>query len=305
MSDCTTTCNCKQAQHEHGTRNMYVIHKCRGTICRKAATLYEKNRQVQRLYGIECDRVDAQPAREHIQYLRDNGISYRQLAKVSGVSHSAITAIIYGRTERGHEPYARILPNTAKKILAIKPTMDNMASGRPIDAIGTHRRIQALVTLGYSLQNIGERLNISRANMSGLMTRDQVVVGTARKVRTVYEQLWDKPNTATEWQLKGAATRARNLATLHGWCPPMAWDDDMIDDPSHTSDLPDNGVSKIDAKRIAFLEEVEHFAGYGDSIAQIAISLELSQDTIAKRLERYDRLDLIHQIGWPSKAKAA
>jgi len=301
--ECTIVCDCKIAKHEHGTRNMYVIHKCRGAVCREAARLYESKRRRNRAYGIEADRVDAQPVREHVEYLRVNGVSYKALAKASGVANSAITNMLFGRGERGHAPYARVLTSTADKILAVKPTMDNMSAGRPIDATGTVRRLQALVFIGHSVKSLGERIGISSANMHSVMRQDMVTVATARKVRELYRELWDKPNDATYWQELSAATRARNYARLHGWLPPMAWDDDLIDDPDHSPALEIVG-SKVDAKREAFLEEVEFFIDAGQRIDSIAESLGISADAVEKRLERYGRIDLLRLICRPLRNAA-
>jgi len=282
---------------------MYVIHKCRGGACREASRVYEENRRRQRLYGHEADRVDAQPVREHVEFLRENGISYASLAKASGVSRTTIQAMLFGRSERGHEPYARVHTSTAEKILAVKPSMDIMAAGRNIDATGTHRRLQALVSIGYSLASLGARLGITGSNMNATMTRDQVVVSTARKVRALYAELWDKPNSATEWRQLSAANRARNYATIHGWLPPMAWDDELIDDPDHVPYSRVSVTSKVEAKRDAFLEEVDFFAHGGSQIEEVALTLDLSPEAVQKRLERYGRLDLLEMIGRPANRK--
>lgn len=292
---CTIECDCKIAKHEHGTRNMYIIHKCRGAACREATRVYESKRRRARAYGIPADRVDAQPVREHIELLRVNGVSYKALGKASGVAHSAINAILHGRKERGHAPYARVLSSTAEKILAVKPTMDNMSAGRPIDATGTHRRIQALVAIGYSQNYLAGRLGIQRSNMSQTMTREQVTVRTARLARALYAELWNKPNHPTVWHERSAATRARNHAKAHGWLPPMAWDDDLIDDPKHFPVLEFRG-SKWDAKREGFLYEAEFFADAGLSLADFSEKLSVSGDALIQRFERYGRLDLLDQF---------
>ncbi|MGP9528174.1 hypothetical protein [Glutamicibacter sp. AOP5-A2-18] len=302
--NCTVVCACKVARHEHGTRNMYLIHKCRGEVCRAAATRYEKSRRLDRLYGREADRVDAQPVREHVEFLRVNGVSYRALASASGVSKSAIMAMIYGRGERGHDPYGRVLTSTAEKILAVKPSMDIMSAGRPIDATGTRRRVQALVTLGWSVSSLAVRLGVSPSNFHVLLQRDQVTVKTALKVRELYTELWDKPNQASSWQDLSAATRARNYARFHGWLPPMAWDDDQIDDPAYSPVVNLQNVSKVDAKREAFLEEAEFFADSGETIDRLATGLGVTVESMEKRFERFDRLDLLRRLRFNGKAAA-
>ncbi|MDP9185088.1 MAG: hypothetical protein M3O29_05415, partial [Actinomycetota bacterium] len=55
---------------------------------------------------------------------------------------------------------------------------------------------------------------------------------TARKIKAVYEELWNQPQTGNDWHSKASATRARNYAKAHGWLSPLAWDDETIDDPA-------------------------------------------------------------------------
>lgn len=301
MSDCTIVCDCKIAEHKHGTRAMYTKHECRGTACREASRVYEANRRRARAYGIEADRVDAQPVRDHVEYLRDNGVSYKALSKACGVGRSTIQNMLFGRKDRGHAPYARVARSTAEKILAVKPSLENMSAGRPVDATGTRRRLQALVTIGYSITSLGERLGVSPGNMSEMMQRELVTVATVRKVRALYSELWDKPNQPTQWRKLSAANRARNYASIHGWLPPMAWDDELIDDPNHVPGVPEPELSKVSRRREAFLEEVEFFAAGGDQIETIAEALGLSADAVEKRLERYERADLISKIGTAPK----
>lgn len=82
----------------------------------------------------------------------------------------------------------------------------------------------------------------------------------------------------------------------------MAWDDDLIDDPNHTpAAAPVPAGPKVDARCAAFLEEVEFFADAGDQIETIADVLGLSPDAVEKRLERYDRTDLLSKIGYAPK----
>ena len=42
MSDRPTRdCQCKRANHQHGTRTAYVVDRCRCDPCREAARIYE------------------------------------------------------------------------------------------------------------------------------------------------------------------------------------------------------------------------------------------------------------------------
>lgn len=282
-------CTCKIARHEHGTRTAYVVDGCRCRPCIDASTTAEGRRRKLRAFGRqELDRVDAGPVREHMEYLRANGVSLKQLAKVTGLSASAVSAIRYGRTERGHDPYPRVTKNTAEKILAVKPTMDTMAPGRAIDSTGTVRRLQALITIGWSQARLAEHLGMNSGNFGTLMNSTQCTVKKALAVRAIYERSWNKPQTGHDWHSKTSATRARNYAAARGWLPPMAWDDDTIDDPAT---MPDLGVK--DKLRDTVGDDVEFLVKTGASRDEIGQRLGRTWDTIERQLHRIGRSDLI------------
>ena len=98
-------CQCKIANHVHGTNVAYVIDKCRCRPCTDAATATQSSREKQKLFGrYDSGRVDAAPVREHLQFLVDNGMSAKRIAKISGVALSTVGQLIWGRKERGHKP---------------------------------------------------------------------------------------------------------------------------------------------------------------------------------------------------------
>lgn len=294
-------CECKIARHEHGTRNAYVIDKCRCDDCREAATAYERNRRRQTLYGrYDTGRIDATPVREHVRYLMENGISYKQVAKLSGVSLSAVGALLYGRHERGHAPYPRVTKAVADKILAVRPSLAAMADGRNIDSTGTKRRIQALVAIGWSLARIGQRIGISPTNMSTFMQMDQCSAGKAKAVRELYDKLWNQPQAGTDHRSKIAANRARNYAKGRGWVPPMAWDDETIDDPAATPDLGERA-----SLRDTIAEDVEYLHQTGSGMDEIAARVgAASWHTIERQLYRIGRHDLVTSVKTDSRTNA-
>ena len=103
---------------------------------------------------------------------------------------------------------------------------------RLIDATGTRRRIQALMRLGWTGQQIAERAGIPRGQSSidTLVRRTKrVTVERAAAIAAVYDDL---SMTLGE----SVVTRAR--AERNGWPPPLAWDDESIDDPDATPHLP-------------------------------------------------------------------
>lgn len=282
-------CTCPVAKHVHGTRTAYVVDKCRCRPCTDASCKAEKTRARQTAYGrYDTGRVDAEPVREHMRYLMDNGVSVKRVAAITGLATSTVGSILWGRHERKHQPYPRVHKATAHKILAIKPTMDTMAPGRNIDATGTQRRLQALVTIGWSQARLSRHLGMQQRNFGTMMAAAQVTVKRALAVRALYEQCWNRPQTGADWHSKAAATRARNYAKAHGWLPPMAWDDDTIDDPATTPDL--GGKDKL---RDTIADDVAFMYSTGSSRDEIAERLGSPWKSVEKQLYRVGRHDLV------------
>lgn len=234
---------------EHGTYARYKTG-CRCRPCTAAASAYNARREREIAYGRWQPYVPAQPVREHIAMLRAQGIGLRTIAEVSGVDRKRLQAIVGGRTERGTPPQERVRPAIADAILAVRPSMDVLPGRTAVDASGTHRRIQALVAVGWSQSRIAARLGWTAANLSTLLRRPRTIAATARAVRDLYEELWDQPPPEnTPWD-KTAAVRARRHAAKEGWLPPAAWDDDLID-------LPDDELAAELARRVEAMDEDE------------------------------------------------
>lgn len=282
-------CHCKIAQHTHGTRQAYVIDRCRCRPCRDALSATRRHENKLKAYGrYTTGRVPITPIQNHIQHLQDNGISVKQLSRLTGLSLSTLGAIKWGRTERNNQQYTRVLKKTATKILAITPGLEHMAAGRPINATGTRRRLQALMCLGYGKSELGRRLNITPTNMTTLMQRDQVTAGTARKTAILYEQLWNHPRTGTDHRTKISINRARNYATTHHYLPPMAWDDDTIDNPDTQ---PADTTKKLTVHEQR-MENLEHMLDTGTGHAEIMTRLNVSPKGLRQSIQRAQRQDL-------------
>lgn len=94
---------------------------------------------------------------------------------------------------------------------------------RKVDATGTHRRIQALMVNGWSLDQIMERAGYRKSGNWIKYDATTLHVNTAAKIAEVYNELWDKP---------GPSKWTRTYAERRHFLPPLAWDDDTIDDPA-------------------------------------------------------------------------
>jgi hypothetical protein len=281
-------CQHKQARHVHGTRQAYVLDRCTCIPCRTANREHEAARKRAKLYGrYDSGRVDAQPAREHLGRLIAGGVSLKRCAQLTGVSTATLGYILYGRTERNEPPRKRIERHVAEAVLAIQPRLELMAPGRRIPSTGTARRLQALATLGYSTSALGSMLGVARANMDTLMDPSrEVTVKKALMVRALYDRLWCTPNNPEEWRAKIAASRARNAAAARGWAPPMAWDDETIDDPAATP----QGVAKPTATREQWRDglapEVRHLLGSGMAVDVACAKLGMTRSALERALHR-------------------
>ena len=286
-------CTCPVAKHVHGTRQAYVIDKCRCRPCREAINAVRRQESKDKAYGRhDIGRVDAAPIRERCFWLSDNGISLKRLAKLTGISTGTISKLMYGMPSRNIAPRARVEKATAERILAVQPDLSNMAGGRHVDSTGTVRRLQALVAIGWSQARLAKRIGIERSNFLILMSGTRCTVHTVRKVRDLYDELWNQPQAGTDWHSKTAATRSRNIATARGWLPPMAWDDDIIDLPEITPDL--GGREKL---RDTIGDDVEYMAKTGATREEIAERLgAASWEAVERQLHRINRGDLVSLV---------
>lgn len=176
--------------------------------------------------------IDAGPTRAHVARLRSFEISVRTIHRLSGVSMKSLASIIWG-TE-GREPSGTVRQETADRLFAVQIRPELFAPGAKIGSIGTARRLQALHCVGWSPILLARYLSSSQEHVRKMTAAayPRVLVTTAIAVRGVYEELWDtQPPHGTPYEI-GTATKARRKAARLGWVPPMAWDDESIDDPA-------------------------------------------------------------------------
>lgn len=95
-----------------------------------------------------------------------------------------------------------------------------------VDGLGTRRRLQALVALGWSLHTVDRRLGRKVTYCHNLISRGgDVLASTAEAIATIYDELcMTLPPTDTVHQ-RQIVTRQKNVARRNGWAPPLAWDD--------------------------------------------------------------------------------
>ncbi|WP_409186457.1 hypothetical protein F9C11_20400 [Amycolatopsis sp. VS8301801F10] len=207
----------------HG-RAKYVMEHCKCDVCTQANRDYNKHQKRQRAYGRPA-YIDAEPARQHLRALSEAGIGWRRAAKLAGLHDSIVKSILFGRP--GRVPNKRIRAATAERIFAVKFSGDALADKAVVDITGSRRRLQALVATGRTQQYLADRLGMTPGNFWLVMQRQtRITAAKQRQINALYDELWDTPPADDV-----ASRHARAYARRHGWVPPLAWDDDTIDDP--------------------------------------------------------------------------
>ena len=245
--------------------------------CDRAATrrglchrCYENHRNRQKLYGRwQSSRVPAGPVRAHVEALRAAGVGSRRIEELSGVSRSVIQALLNGRKIYGNQPSKTISAANAQRLLAVQV---QPALGCRVPVLGTARRLQALVAIGYTQSDLAARLGVTPANSTELFRAGRsVLASTAARAAALFDELAMTP---------GPSRTARNRARKLGWAPPPAWDDDTIDNPAAQPDLGERRPLKFDEK----YSELKDL-GYSD--LEILSKLKVQPESLLRQLDRY------------------
>lgn len=164
---------------------------------------------------------DAGPALERLRLLREvYGWTWQQIAAEAGTGASVPHQVYTGGTRK-------IRHRTELAILAI-PLVPAAESFRSFPAVGTRRRMQALMWMGWPSSVIAGRLGYDQRSLLTLVSRDRVSVRLAQRMRALYGDLSGRRGPSSH-----AAGKARQPRPGYpgGYAPPAAWDDDEIDDP--------------------------------------------------------------------------
>lgn len=230
-------------------------------------------------------------AQAHVRELMDRyGVGILAIADAAGTSPLVISELNSGTcTGMKVSTEAAILKVRLEDIMARPKTSGYVPS------IGSHRRLQALLTMGWRHQDLRPLLGFSSAQT--LYVKGRITQRKHDATKRVYDQLWNKRGPAD--------LRTMRVVAKAGYAPPLAWDDDTIDDPNAQPDLgarvyaqgrcPEGVIHKSDAT----VEDVEFLTREGHNWDAITARLGMNPDTLERLLIRKGRGDLT------IKAKAA
>jgi len=228
-----------------------------------------RRRRGESVYG------DYEAVAAHLQELVDAGCAQCWIADAAGIRVETVNDLFNGRRRR-------LYADTATALLAVRPQRAVRAAARRdrglIPAQGTVRRLRALAANGHPLYRIAEQAGISKVHARLLASGRQphVTTAVARAVATAYDRLWN---------VDGGSTLTRNRARAAGWVPPLAWDDDAIDNP-HAEPLPYER-RRIRNRGPDLAKDAAELTGRGLTRAQAAERLGVTADAITYAWLRY------------------
>ena len=259
-------------QHPEPAETCYCQHQCRCDSCRRERLRAQKRRKHQ-----GGATVPAGPTRTHLAQLLA-GSTLTEVAKATGLSRGTLLRILGGDVTRVNRTTERAILTTRIDT----PT---------VSVIGTRRRLDALRAIGWTLKEISEHAGHDHGWACTVYKRARILPATHAQVCAVYDALWNVTPPAETWSDRVSRGRAQRAAAQADWAPPLAWDDDEIDNPNARPHLGE-GHNVWGSP----LENVEWLAEAGEKLPGIARQLGKTEDSIKTLLWRHGRTSLLTKI---------
>jgi hypothetical protein len=172
--------------------------------------------------------------------------------------------------------------------------------GTEISALGTRRRLHALMWLGYSPAAMERYIGIDKSLIWRWARGDKVTRITAARVRRLYDQLSMTPLDPTTKNEKVSVNKTRANARRAGFHGPAAWWGLDIDDPDVEP------ITDGDPEEPGWVvEELAHLRDLGESATAAAAAIGHSRSSLTQIARRYKRPDLARWIDEKRERKAA
>lgn len=226
--------------------------------------------------------VSGDLGREHIRLLQERGLCLQEIARQSDIATKTLERLLHG---------ARVEVGTQTKILTVTgwELLSETSTGRRhVDGTGTRRRLQALAARGWTALRLAEHHTATRQKIRQVLLstdNEAVTAEFARSVIRLYDDLWDRLPPCPD----GAAL-ARSEAAAHGWPPPMAWDDEDLDDPRAQPSMCEPSKGHL------HLEDLEDCVSWGFDLPGAADRLHVSIDAVTACARRAHRADLVEGL---------
>ncbi|WP_157680191.1 hypothetical protein [Mycobacterium dioxanotrophicus] len=234
---------------------------CARPNCPNSAQPGKNRGMCEKHYNLDPERgyVDPGPSRERIELLRSRGVTIAMMNQ-HGLSKFGVRRV---------QTAERIRKATEAKVFSI-PVPESLVRTRAhVDAIGTTRRIQALVALGWTQGQIAAELGTKQTAVSAIALRGKVTAETAIAVKELFER----------WSMTlGPSSLTRLRAIAKGWAPPLAWDE--LDDPGEKPNLGSR-------RRVPFPERYRELRAMSLSDEMIARRMGIDPESLERQLMRH------------------
>lgn len=232
--------------------------------------------------------VDPVPVAAHVQALLDAGASRRAVADAAGISASSITRVM-------NQP-KHIRRVIAAALMRVTPAMIFNRTGHEdfVPDFGAKRRLHALNAIGHNAATIATAMgeDVTPAIPRNIANNPGRWISRLNYERTLraYAALWDQP---------GTCPRVRGQARRFGYAPPMAWDDDTIDNPLATPHLGEAGPLRAGRPIDDLLEDLQFLLHHEPTATADYLAQRLGfadRSGIQNALARAGRRDLLDQL---------
>lgn len=194
----------------HGTNARYHVGGCRCGECRAAANAhhrdYRRRKAIRDAGNVNGAWVwvDASRTREHVQWLVSQGIGWQKVARLAGMSNGHVSALLYGRYERGDKPLQRIHRDTEAKILAVSAD-----SSKYVEASRTWELIECMKAYGIPKYRIAKALGNSGKYPPLQLSRTRILRRHAERIGELHWSLWGRE----EFRARCRCPRPESLLT--------------------------------------------------------------------------------------------
>lgn len=217
----------REAPH-HRNLTCYTDYQCRLPECVERYRIRDRDRYHAIANGTWQPLLEAAPIREHLLELHTAGITIYRVSQLTGLTYKSVRAFTqhdYGNVApRRH----RVTREVAAKILAI-----NLEEHTPgtVSPVGSRRRFQALVAIGWPTFHTAVRADIHPSNRNSMFRFPVIRAVTAQRIAAVYDDM--RHQAPAKYGIAATSIkRAKLQAEREHWAPPAYWDETGgIDDP--------------------------------------------------------------------------
>jgi hypothetical protein len=190
-------------------------------------------------------------ARDHVAGLVAAGVSVRRVAGLAGVSWNTVHVVLAGSPAPA---------GAGRRLLGVTLA----AAGTPE---GARRRLRALSRLGWPAAVLAAAAGTGERHLRAVCLGAEPVPALIAGARRAYEELRDVDPAGRGVPAAESSVVASEAAGA-GWAPPVAWDDDAIDDPAASPAVRGEGRSRLSLAEL--LEDLAWLAAAGCGFVEAA-----------------------------------